>query len=91
MVPMTRHTDCPECNRLWSVYADAIMKAIGLRGKLSIAELAHDSATAVRLQTSVENAIGLRAGVRAAIESHGAQIHRDGPRDRSTTLVPKGL
>ena len=63
---------CPECNRLWRLYAFATNADIKLNGQVKLAALSHDAGLSEQLAPVSENATQERELLRQQIKNHEA-------------------
>ena len=63
---------CPECNRLWRLYAFATNADIKLNGQVKVAALQHDHESSARLAPASESAAHERESLRHQIKTHEA-------------------
>ena len=63
---------CPECNRLWRLYAFATNADIKLNGQVKLAALWHDYGLSEQLTPVSESATQERESLRQQIKDHEA-------------------
>jgi hypothetical protein len=68
---------CPECDRLWREYADALITSLKIASDRQIAEIHQNSAALAKLDPLYHELIRRRGLAREAINDHG-RTHGNG-------------